>query len=259
MDMKRLEISKLMDEYTDTEFFPTGGSTADLEAVKGRVLAQAAPAKRRRRPLKMALLAAALAAMCLLTVGAGLAGIFAISPSDVHITVDEEMEHLDFTQHNDRWLIVEDGRFFLDFDGSRTEITGEFDADTPYIHTVNDPSGVTFHYVVGGTPDNYGYTEFIIVPDHSSGESNPHNTFICFDAQGEPLLDRNQSLYSWDGTALYSAPTRLDGFDDSYRVYPDGGDGYILEWRWYSAARDQLGFEGTFGYCGDPLPSIPKF
>ena len=73
MDMKRLEISKLMDEYTDTEFFPTGGSTADLEAVKGRVLAQAAPAKRRRRPLKMALLAAAIAGGSWLLVRAGAA------------------------------------------------------------------------------------------------------------------------------------------------------------------------------------------
>lgn len=257
--MKQLEISKLMDEYTDNEFFPEGGETADVQAVKDRVLAQAAPAKRRPAPLKTALLAAALAAMCLLTVGAGLAGIFAVSPSGVMITVDERTERHDHTQYDERWLVAEDGRFFLDFGGERTEITGEFDADTPYIYTVNDPSGITFHYVVGGTPDNYGYTEFIIVPDSSRSESNPRNAFISFDAQGEPMLDGNMSLYSWDGTALYSASTRLDEFDDSYRVYPHRDGGYILNWRWYSAARDQLGFEGTFSYPRDPLPSIPEF
>ena len=58
--MKRLEISRLMDEYEDNEFFPQGGETADLQAVKARVLAQAAPAKQRRMLLKMTLLAAAL-------------------------------------------------------------------------------------------------------------------------------------------------------------------------------------------------------
>ena len=67
--MKRLEISRLMDEYVDNEFFPQGGKTADTQAVKDRVLAQAAPAKRRRKPtLKMALLAVVL----VLLVGAGL-------------------------------------------------------------------------------------------------------------------------------------------------------------------------------------------
>ena len=51
--MKRLRISGLMDEYTDTEFFPTGGSVVDPEVIKERVLAQAAPAKRRMPTLKI--------------------------------------------------------------------------------------------------------------------------------------------------------------------------------------------------------------
>ena len=32
--MKRLRISELMDEYVDNEFFPQGGRTADVQAVK---------------------------------------------------------------------------------------------------------------------------------------------------------------------------------------------------------------------------------
>lgn len=71
--MKRLEISRLMDEYEDNEFFPQGGETADLQAVKARVLAQAEPAKKRPRPhLKTVLIAAALAAVGVLCVAAGL-------------------------------------------------------------------------------------------------------------------------------------------------------------------------------------------
>ena len=256
--MRRLEISRLMDEYVDNEFFPQDREAADAQAVKARVLANAAPAKRRRKPLKLALLAAVMAGVCLLSVGAGLATIIIMSPSGIDITVSDEGEYHNFTQYSDRWLIKEDGHFFLDFDGKRTEITGKFDMDTPYIHTVRDSSGVTFHYVVGGTLDNYGYTEFIIVPDHSRSEVNPHNAFVRFDAQGDPMLGRNELLRSWDGTKLYDAPTRLDEFDDSYRVYSDE-ENYVLEWHWYSVARDQLGFEGSFSCSGDPLPSIPKF
>lgn len=242
--MKRLEISKLMDEYVDTEFFPEGGGTAHREAVKARVLARAEPAKKRPRPhLKTVLIAAALAAVGVLCVAAGLPGIFVVSPVGAQITLDDGSLHVDYTQRDDYWLLVEDGRFFLDFDGSRTEITGKFDADTPYIHTVNDPSGITFHYVVGGTPDNYGFTEFEIVPDNSWGEVMPHNTFVTFDAQGEPLLDKNMNLRDRDGALLCPSAIRLSDFDDSYRIYPYE-DGYILEWRWYTAACEQLGFKG---------------
>ena len=72
--MKRLEISKLMDGYTDEEFFPGGGETANPEAVKARVLARVeVPAKKRPRPhLKTVLIAAALAAVGVLCVAAGL-------------------------------------------------------------------------------------------------------------------------------------------------------------------------------------------
>ena len=47
--MKRLEISKLMDGYTDDEFFPDGGETADTETVKARVLARVEAQLRRSR------------------------------------------------------------------------------------------------------------------------------------------------------------------------------------------------------------------
>ncbi|MCI9367636.1 MAG: hypothetical protein HFF19_05065 [Oscillospiraceae bacterium] len=243
--MRRFMISELMDEYVDNEVFPQGGETAGVEAVKARVLAKAAPARKKPRPrLKTVLIAAALAVvMVVLCVAAGLPGIFVVSPIGTQITLDDESLHVDYTQRDDYWLLVEDGRFFLNFDGSRTEITGRFDADTPYIHTVSDPSGVTFHYVVGGTPGNYGFTEFEIVPDNSRGEVMPHNTFVTFDAQGKPLLDKNMNLRDRDGALLCPSDICLSDFDDSYRIY-SYGEGYILEWRWYTAACEQLGFKG---------------
>ena len=260
MAMKKLEISRLMDEYVDSEFFPEGGSTADAQAVKDMVLAKARPAERKRRVSlrKRVPLAAAMAAAMVILMGAGVAMISAMSPSNIEVTLNEGSEHIDYTRHNDNWLAVEDGRFYLDFGGKRTEITGKFDADTPYIYTVTEPSGITFHYVVGGTPENYGYTEFQIVPGYSQGEVSPHNAFVRFNAKGKPLLDRNERLWGGDGTQLYSSPDSLSEFNGSYRVYSDG-ENYVLEWRWYSAAQDQLGIAGFYSYLGDPLPHIPEF
>ena len=260
MAMKQLEISRLMDEYMDNEFFPEGGSAVDVETVKDMVLAKAGPVEKKRRvsPRKRVPLAAAMAAAMVILMGAGVAVISVVSPSGIEVTLNEGCEHIDYTQHNDNWLAVEDGRFYLDFGGSRIEITGKFDADTPYIHTAKEPSGITFHYVVGGTPENYGYTEFQIVPGYSQGEVSPHNAFVRFNAKGKPLLDRNELLWGGDGTQLYSSLDPLSEFDDSYRVYSDG-DNYVLEWRWYSAAQEQLGIAGFYSYLGDPLPHIPEF
>ena len=130
MDMKRLEISKLMDEYTDTEFFPTGGSTADLEAVKGRVLAQAAPAKRRRRPLKMALLAAALAVVGMLCIAAGLPGL-AYQLVNGTLTFTQTSTSKIATMSSDVIMDLEDGRVFSLLDGEHVDITDRIDRDTP--------------------------------------------------------------------------------------------------------------------------------
>ena len=72
----KLRISRLMDEYMDTEFFPRGGTAVNGEEVKERVLARAkAPAgkeKKQQTPKKKkVLLATALAAVMMVLVGAG--------------------------------------------------------------------------------------------------------------------------------------------------------------------------------------------
>ena len=165
MDMKRLEISKLMDEYTDTEFFPTGGSTADLEAVKGRVLAQAAPAKRRRRPLKMALLAAALAVVGMLCIAAGLPGL-GYQLVNGTLTFTQTSTSKIATMSSDVIMDLEDGRVFSLLDGEHVDITDRIDRDTPYINDCSDPdTGLTHYIVMGGTPEHYGWFEWIVTPD----------------------------------------------------------------------------------------------
>ena len=172
--MKRLEISKLMDEYQDNEFFPEGGESADVQAVKDRVLAQAAPAKGRRRPLKMALLAAALAVGAVLCVAAGIPGTaYRILTGTITLERTEDgFKSATFEPDNDEPFDLQDdpvqlenGRIFFVLGGQRTDISDLIDGETPYIYDGSNPSAGTFHYLIaGGTPDRYGWLEWFEGP-----------------------------------------------------------------------------------------------
>lgn len=133
--MKRLRISSLMDEYMDTEFFPTGGSAMDPGAVKERVLAQATPAKRRVSPLKTVLLVAVLGVGCLLSIAAGLPmRVYQLVTGDsMVVQADGAGWYYTYTSHkNGSPIVLVDGRLWLVLpDGERTDITDLIDADTP--------------------------------------------------------------------------------------------------------------------------------
>lgn len=163
--MKKLEISRLMDEYVDTEFFPEGGSAADADAVKARVLAQAAPAKRRRAPLKMALLAAALAVGCALCIAAGLPTTVYHLATGGTVTVQRGPDgyaSYDFSnQFPAEPVVLENGRLWLVVKDERTDITDLIDMETPYIVEDTDPeTGLSNYLIVGGTPEDFGYCSY---------------------------------------------------------------------------------------------------
>lgn len=169
--MKKLEISRLMDEYVDNEFFPKGGSVADSEAVKGWVLANAkAPARGKKKQTpkkkKKALLVAALAAVLVVLAGAGF-------PYLQHRLVAGD---LIFEQTNDGRITAlvhygpiveeENGRlFFNPDDGQRVDITDLISEETPYIYDGSDSdSGKSYYIIIGGRPEHYGYLEWITAP-----------------------------------------------------------------------------------------------
>lgn len=159
MDMKQLEISKLMDEYQDIEFFPEGGSTADIQAVKDRVLSQTATTKKRRAPsLKVALLAAALAVGSLLMIAAAVGGpvVRYISGATYENGIFDGLNAVSP-------VVIEDGRVWFIADEQHLDITDLIDAETPYIYTHTDPETLSTSYtVVGGTLDDLGWFEYAL-------------------------------------------------------------------------------------------------
>lgn len=161
--MKRFMISELMDEYVDQEVFPQGGESVDTGAVKARVLAKAAPAKKRRMPRwKTALIAAALAVGCALCIAAGLpAKVFQLASGGTASYQQVTEHYAVVTQRGEEPLKMEDGRLWLVVNGEQTDITDQIDENTPYIYDNADSETGRWDYlVVGGTPENYGWIEF---------------------------------------------------------------------------------------------------
>ena len=189
--MKRLKISRLMDEYTDTEFFPAGGSVVDPEVITERVLAQATPAKRRGvPPTKMILLAAALAAGCLLSVAAGLPmRAYRLVTGDPMVVQTDRAGwyHTYISLENGAPVILEDGRLRLELpNGERTDITDFIDADTPYIVEGEDrETGLKNYLVVGGTPEDYGLVIYQEMPSGGYNYTGWNNCTVCCLIEGK--------------------------------------------------------------------------
>ena len=172
--MKRLRISRLMDEYTDTEFFPAGGSAVSPKRVKARVLAQAMAAAPTRRKQKMPrkkklLLAAALAAAMVLLLAAGYPFYqYQLVKGSLIFGQEVDGKYISYLE-SCTLMEVEDGRlFFVPEEGQRVDITDRVSEETPYIYDGSDPdAGLTYYIIMGGTPECYGWLTWISMP-------NPH-------------------------------------------------------------------------------------
>ena len=174
--MKELRISELMDGYQDDEFYPEGERGANPDAVAARVLEQlpaAAPAKKKMPRRKKLFLAGALAAVLVVLVGAGF-------PYIQHRLVGGK---LFFEQTADSRVIglvhygpiieLEDGRLYFTQDDERIDVTDLVSEETPYLYDGSDPdSGLTYYLILGGTPECYGYLEWVAAPNPFTYDSN---------------------------------------------------------------------------------------
>ena len=166
--MKRIRISRLMDEYTDTEFFPVGGSAVSSERVKARVLASVkVKTQRKQMPRKKVLLAAAMAAAMVLLMAAGYPFIQRrLVNGSLSFGQNGEGRFVSFEAHGSV-MDAEDGRlYFTPEDGERVDITDLVSEETPYIYDGSDPdSGLTYYIIMGGTPECYGWFTWVRMPN----------------------------------------------------------------------------------------------
>lgn len=228
--MKRIRISKLMDEYTDTEFFPTGGSAVSPASVKERVLASVSiQTKRKQLPRKKKmLLAAALAAAMLLLMAAGYPFFQRqLVNGSLSFGQDERGRFVSFEAHGSI-IEAEAGRlYFTPEDGERVDITDLVSEETPYIYDGSDPdAGLTYYIIMGGTPECYGWFTWVRTPN-------------LFDNRGDAPAVNKDGFYTAYHFRISDGSSRMG-------VGSPGGH-QIVEWRdnmdhpWLLAGAEQLG------------------
>ena len=187
--MKRFMISELMDEYVDQEVFPQGGESVDTGAVKARVLAKAAPAKKRRMPRwKTALIAAALAVGAILCIAAALPIISYQQVDGSSMLVQTDGEHYLYIGYNlsgwEKPIVLEGGRLWMVAGGRHTDITDLIDEKTPYIvEGADSVSGLKSYLIVGGTPEDFGWEQWSEMPlgDYMGSGWNCYKTYATID------------------------------------------------------------------------------
>ena len=178
MSLKRLEISRLMDAYTDEEFEPKEEAVVNQEKIKEAVLGTVK--KKRHTARKAVVLAAALCA-CLALVGFTWGERIIQLMSSGQVTIGQTgtgggygtvtMSDGYDEEGNPTVIALEEGRLWFVADGQRLDVTDRMDDETPYVHTLVDEQGNLHYWIVGGTPEDYGWYEGVTLPDGSGGGS----------------------------------------------------------------------------------------
>ena len=177
MSSRKLDISRLMDAYEDTEFMPEEEILVDTEHIKQEVMKTV---KGKRRTSRRAAIVAAALCACLALVGwtYGERIYQFISGSQVTISGSAGMGSGTITmsdgldENGDPTIIsLENGRLWFVADGQRVDVTSQVNENTPYVWTQWEKNGGLHYIIVGGTPEDYGWFEGIELPGDSGGGS----------------------------------------------------------------------------------------
>lgn len=180
----KLEISKLMDHYTDTEFGPQEGEFVDAGAIQNRVLGQVDPAHRKKRwGTKLLLVAAALAA-CMGLMAAGRAMVRYVSPTGAVLVGGDDYSSAQASKTE--VVVLEEGRLWFVADGQHIDITDLVDENTAYTYVVSDlDTGAVSSIIAGGTPEDFGWCEIFEGPGAGSMGSGENFIVGYVDLDGE--------------------------------------------------------------------------
>ena len=226
-----LDITKIMDDYTDNEFGIEGELAVDEEKAVSELLAQVKPKRKKMKPLFKALIAAA-AAVCLFAIvgftyityewsigGASFSLTHRGNTTEYHMVFDGEP-----LQHP---VKLEDGRIIFTYEDEETDITDLIDEETPFVYAYTTPAGTAGYIIVGGTVEDFGYANVYDRGNDFGFESigvkynNPDFDYEAWEAWYEPYY---KDEMDW-ATAFRGE------FEQSLR-------------KWFVTAWDQLGYDG---------------
>lgn len=214
-----------------------------LENTYAQLESKERPAKRKGlRSVRMALIAAVLAAGCLLSVAvaAGLPGKiygFATGGRGVVIPGGEAWYDIDIEEGPASPAEVRDGRLWFIADGQEIDITDLVDENTPYIYARTDvDSGERGYIIVGGTPENFGFAEYTQIGSVSfSVSENASTDYVALDGETIPYDELTDEQLK---RVFINVGTYPEGYG---RGNPDIPITTIDE-PWLQVARGKLGF-----------------
>ena len=247
--MKReIDITELMDSYTDNEFNIGGETGVEAEKVVSAVLLQVKQKKKMKPKFKV--LIAAAAAAIVLAGGATAAGFISKGAFTTatnmeygyDIGEDYVNEYIDFRNAVPP-AELEDGRVYFTLDGAHTDITELIDRTTPYIYSyTNAETRQPIHIVVGGEPENYAFVELVKVDG------------LGWQGIGSFLREER---YSWSWNAQVSSIPALT-FEDGW--YLTKGESVMINIVWDEDVNGdgELQYEETFYHLHDGATDISE-
>ena len=173
--MKReIDITELMDNYTDNEFNIGGEAGVEAEKVVSAVLPQVKQRKK-VKPLFKVLIAAAVVAVCVIGGTAAAIANPVIMTGRFITPTGTEFEYkvdgngaYDVVTRGDTVMPIksEDGKLYFVLNGESVDVTDIVDRETPYIYSYDiDENEKPGYIIVGGTPEEYGYVELYYVEE----------------------------------------------------------------------------------------------
>lgn len=246
--MKReIDITMLMDNYTDNEFNIGGEPAVEADKVVSAVLPQVKQ-KKKVKPL-FKVIAAAAAAVVL----AGTTAATAFTIKGGYTTSTGAEVSYEFGENHGIWNIshgaeevlrVEEGnRLMFVADGQYIDITDLVDENTPYIYSYENSNGDTCYIAAGGAAGDYGYVSMIPIPmseDYVGWDENGYNVQVPREQRKEYPAD----IIVYDDDEMK---------EEKWEAYYKARDEAMRSWfkPWCLAAFEETGIWGSINGFGE--------
>ena len=170
MNKREIDITELMDSYTDNEFNIMGEAGVDAENIVSTVLPQVKQKKKVKPLFKVLIAAAAAVVLAGAATAAGFIGkgVFTTATNlEFGYDVGEHYTFISIDLTNAVPPVkLEDGRLYFTLDGMHKDITELVDRTTPFIYSYTNPeTNRPIHIIVGGDPDKYAFVELMKVDE----------------------------------------------------------------------------------------------
>ncbi len=224
MSKKQIEISKLMDSYTDDEFYIEGTESAKLSEVRNKVMEQVQNKKHLKLSKKILIIAAAVVGVSAITAAALPYGIFNSPTSTEYSFGDSWTDISEPTGNEIPPYTVKDDRVYFTANNENIDITDKIGEDKFYFYqytdTDNQGEEIICVYAVcrdSSAEDDLGYGEYVYKSNKeksffTQGASTMSGGFVpyCYYKDGEVIMmnDKNDPNYEEKSAEFSSYPNR---------------------------------------------------